>query len=321
MKAYYITDWEKLYEVNDKGHPWKSGEKKRAKPLPFVRWHVYGPAGDNLRYMEAASGISGKYGNDRWPVAFALFGKLLEVASRQNRKYRGYVLGRGNSRISGKMLEMIACFTETQVEQGLEALSDSVCGWIEEREIPGLPENPAVPEIPGCLQEPEPEPEHELKEEKNETEEHNSVLGGEQPATETPGSVDSENNFSGGDSDSGSEKKKEIAKNGEQQPRQVCNPVGVGRVVAKYLGYNPKPLPAKQQSADRTCFKRIGELIVAGKLGPPNDAANLCYEQAQRIRVRDGTRNAIARFLAWFKKELAKHGNEWAAKEEAEVSW
>ena len=87
-KPWYITDWDDHYEVNSNGGPWKPDDTRRRGRLAWVRWHIYGPSGDNMVFAESAE-IAERYGEWAWPVAVALFSKLVEVAGRQKGGGRG----------------------------------------------------------------------------------------------------------------------------------------------------------------------------------------------------------------------------------------
>lgn len=140
-QAYYITDWDKHYEVNSNGGAWSPGEHKRKGALPFVRFHVYGPKGDNSAFGEVAE-IAEKYGEYAWPVAWGLFCKLLEITARQKSDLRGFLLGRGNNPLSEfspkipRTFTKLTGFTEEQIRLGLKVLSDPEIRWIEMRDLP-----------------------------------------------------------------------------------------------------------------------------------------------------------------------------------------
>lgn len=136
QKALYITDWEKHYETNSDCGRWLPKQKKRVKPHEYIRLYVLGPSGDNMAYQEVADAVAEKFGEDAWIVAWGLFIKLLELAGRNNFMYRGYILGKNRSPISPRMLQIMTCFTESQINRGIEILCDSVCGWVHYRDVP-----------------------------------------------------------------------------------------------------------------------------------------------------------------------------------------
>ena len=133
-QAWHIVDWNDLYEQRTGG---RSGKGQS------VPWYIFGPAGDNVRYMESALAIEAEFGPDRWIEAFGLFGKLLEIAARQPKGHRGYILGKGGVEMSMQMLQKVTCFSVGQIERGLAALSHAGCCWIERMDVPAVEVVPA----------------------------------------------------------------------------------------------------------------------------------------------------------------------------------
>ena len=303
MKAWHITDWEKYYEVNSDGGRWQPGQKKRARPPEYIRWYVGGPGGDDRAYHECALAVAEKFGPDAWAVAFALFGKLLEIAATQDTEFRGYVLGKNHSPISAKLLGFITGFTMEQVELGIKILSDPVVGWLEERELPDLSAKSAsLAETPGdspSLQEAKTKTKKKGKEEaKGESEPQGQPPGQEtapagSPAFSLPPSLSP---------------RPPVATDGMDQQPFVPARFAASIHQALRLGRGD----SRQYQADLRDFQKAADHILAGHLGPhTKTAGESCLTRAWEIG-QDGTvQNKAAYWLTWFKARLEENGHGW----------
>lgn len=291
-QAWYITDWCELYEVNKDGRPWKQGETKRAKALDFVRWHVYGPSGNNNAYLDASDFVAEKFGEEAWAVAFAVFGKCLEIAAARAQNTRGYLLGKDNSPISARTLRRLSGFTNNQIELGLRILSDPGVRWLEKRPLRASAKTGRSRR----------NGHNETETEQNETELNETKGKPNKLADSLPPS-------SGSDSGQASDQ----AAPGHWPPTSDNGKLSVPLVaqrIALALNYNRHAKSNRQIEADRTCFQRIAGFVVRGDLGQDKEAvAKACYAKASEIATKEG--NTMARYMAWFKKQLKRFGHTW----------
>lgn len=278
--AWYITDWDDLYEVNsDKGR-WKAGQKKRHRPLDYVRLYVLGPAGDNVVYAEAAETaqeIAPDLGDWAWPCAWGFFVKALEIAARaKNPDHRGYLLGKGDSPSSPRSLRRLTAFTQTQIDHALAILSDPRIGWMELRPWPAVSASSANSASSPPLQEDESETEDEV-EGKDESE--GEGLGeNAEPASPSDFSPP-------GDSFSPS--------------ASLIPPDVFAEAVIRELQIGKGD--AKQLKADRTTFAKIAVRLNAGQLGEIKEAKKRLLTAAENIRQDPTVRNKAAAFTAFVK--------------------
>jgi len=82
---------------------------------------------------------------------------------------------------------------------------------------------------------------------------------------------------------------------------------GIARVLQVQAGYRP-PVDRVQKAADRTTWRKIGQAVMAGFLGPPIDAYPAAKFQAAECMHAD---NRTAQFVAWAKRRMAENGHEW----------
>ena len=304
-EAWYISDWQEHYEVNASGHPWQPGEKKRVGPLRFVRWHPYGPGGDNKRYEEAADAAADNFGHQAWATAFALFAKSVEIAARQTCHLRGYLLGRNHSPISVNRLCRITCFTEAQVTQGLAVLAHPAVGWLCRREIPPVTES-TVPYISQYkATETETEKQTKTKQPKDNSEQPPPAADLVQPSSPEGGK---------GLSDSVSEKKQKELRGDTPSLSEKSGIVGGRDGIAYGIGLHLRlwaDRAMKQGRADATSLRTCADHIMASHTGGPYDGKMAAYAKAKEIAEDRNVTKRMAVFLAWFKKELARHGNTW----------
>lgn len=144
-RAYRITQWE-LYEPDP-----KSGGT--VGPLNYVRWRVHGlypsPTYRRLQALAMADTIA----------AYALFGKLVEMAADQPRSLRDGVIRAKREGLPATVADIAfhwlgldsraAC---EQVERSLGHLMDPAVGWIEaveHQELDAQRKSPASPGISG----------------------------------------------------------------------------------------------------------------------------------------------------------------------------
>ena len=322
MIAWHITDWERLYEVDEKGRPWTPdcGRPKRKSSFRYVRLYVFGPNGDNMAYEETSATVADKYGAEAWAVCFGLFAKLLELASRGERKERGYLLGKGGRPISTLMLVRITGFTQEQVETGLMGLSDPDVDWIEQVEPPlktDLPGNSAeLPETPGNVRESgvrarerarklnltKRKPKPNLTQ-LNETKGAEDDAGS--PAEDARDSLERVPGDSGFVSTETTNAKGPLAK----VPRLDIFTVKFTEAMFKLLGLGRGE--PKQYRADLVCFRRMAADVYAGKLGEIQEATERVFRTAKNIGGDPHYTKKAASLVSEFKRELAEHGHTW----------
>ena len=292
MKAWHITDWEKYYEVNSDGGRWQPGQKKRARPPEYIRWYVGGPGGDDRAYQECALIVAEKFGPDAWAIAFALFGKLLEIAATQDTEFRGYILGKNHSPISTKLLSFITFFTSEQVELGVKILSDNAVGWLEERELPDASAKVAdFAETPGdspSLQEAKAKAKSKGIEEEAKGESEQPSLASSSPVSPSPRSPTGPSGT-------------------DQQPFSSPR-FAAGVHQALRLGKHDQ----RQYQADLRDFQKAAAHILAGSLGShTRTVGESCMTRAWEIGEDNSVQNKAAYWLTWFKARLEEKGHSW----------
>lgn len=296
--AYYIVDWDQHFEVNAHGRHWTPGDKKRAGPLDYVRWPVYGPKHDNQAYADAAEVCAEVFGPERWPIAWGLFAKLVEVAARQaSPPQRGWLLGKNGSRISARRLSRLTCFPEDQITQGLAILAHPDIGWIEEREIPAFAESRDARK--NVLTE-------QNRTEQNISDHNRSDQSSRTSATASPPSDEPDSTDGGGDHPFDSTA-------GSGKPTGKVKPQRIVQILAAKLGWSQKKALAqdpRQAKGDAKCLCIIAEHVTSQRMGPPEEARGLAYDEADRIRAKKLT-CPVRSMVCWVKKQLAEHGHEW----------
>jgi len=334
-KAWHITDWDQHYEVNYDGGRWKPGDKLRAGPAEYVRWYVLGPAGNNIAYLDMVdataelvkAGAFAEFAesaevspNAIWMVSWGLFSKLLEVAGAQCAGFRGFLLGKGRSPSSARRLARISGCSEAIVNLALAVLSHPDIHLIEEREIPpnddgsaNSPNSTGASEKHKRKRKPKPNPKHKRKRNTNSnpnddhvrrtSDEPAEANGEPQPASDSgsqrPASLDS-------DSDSAQQPPPPSAADILAVP---VNPEAAAQSIKLALDYSAQGKTTKQFNADTTCFRRIGDIVASGVLGDPRTILNACKAKAREFAKLKG--NPQARFMHWFKDQLAKVGRDW----------
>ena len=140
MKCLHIVDWDRRYEVNDKGRPWESGEDKRKGPLPYIRMPAHGrKKTDGYEDMLRVARRS------RAAIAMGVWTALMEIAADDQSDRRGYIVVWRKSR---RQLEPATVedlmrwtgFSRRHIEIGLEILTHPDTFWVEYanfRDVPG----------------------------------------------------------------------------------------------------------------------------------------------------------------------------------------
>ena len=139
-----IAEWDARYEVNERNHEWKPGDKKRKAPLHYIRSTCRGrDQGVGYRYLLAVAG-------DLAPAVFGVFHKLLEIAGAEPGDRRdGTIRNQHGQPASVEDLAFIMGFPLEIVARSIEVLCDSRLGWVEM--VPGDHGDPGgIPEIPEC---------------------------------------------------------------------------------------------------------------------------------------------------------------------------
>lgn len=93
MHVYRIVDWDKNYEVNNKGRQITSYipvEERRKGSLKYVRLKVYGLSIDPI--LDEIISRSWQPGSIFHWAVLGIYNKLLEIAADQEREFRGWVL-------------------------------------------------------------------------------------------------------------------------------------------------------------------------------------------------------------------------------------
>ena len=288
----YITDWDDHYEVNKDNGQWRPGQTKRKGPLPYVRSWVFGPAGDNLAYIEAAQTVNEKFGEGTWCIAWGLFCKLIEVAARQKADLRGYLLGRRGSAISPRMIQTITGFANQQIELGLRILTDDAVGWIQERQLPASANSPTVGDGRRSLQEKQEQEQTNTKQEQEQDSAREEPQASE--AVVVSDGPDGVVEISlGRDSDSGS--------NGSGNAR--ADGKAPGRLLMLLKGYLwSSTATQKQQNADWTCLTKIAGAVAGGALGDADLIEARCIDKAKHLHSMNG--NRMAMFCKRFNDQL-----------------
>lgn len=352
-EAWYVTDWDQLYEVDERGHAWQPdcGRPRRSSALRYVRWHVYGPAGDNQAYQEVAMAIRDKFPAGSWAIAWGLYAKLVEIAAARPAELRGFILGRNRAGISPARLEAVTGFTAEQIALGLEVLAGPECGWIHRRAVPAAPAAPSETpsrELPGT-----PGDSRELPDSPGESGALPGEPGDSRPLPDGPGpsravpgnpgrfrtknETETETRLNqnkrkgrlpappdAGPPGGGSERVSGDA-SAEKGSAFSGSDFGTddGRVkkMAMTLALNCRvqPLtdstPKKQRAqiaADLTCLTLIAEHAVAGRLGV-NGLTNVRTKSEELSRSRT-VRNPLAALTTWTKARLREAGHAWSSR-------
>lgn len=274
MKALYITDWDQFYETNSDNGRWKLGQTKRLRALEYVRWYVLGPDGNNISYLEVAAAVKDKYGDEAWILAWGLFAKLAELAGRHKRELRGFILGKGGSPISPRMLQVITGFTPEQITQGTTMLCDECCGWLQWRELP-LPEASPSSATSPPLQEAKAKAEAETKAQAQaETEGQGQGASGAAPS---PVSVSESVRY--------------------QTPERFAHDFGL------VFAETSSPWDVK------TFTKLARDHLILGHLG--ERGFEDCFNQARAFVADPGIHSAKGRFVKWVTVKLQEAGHPW----------
>lgn len=141
---YEITEWDWRYEVNSNASVYEpgSGQKRRARPLDYVRSKVHGRSmGTGMRKLKAAAG-------DRAMEVFGVFHKFLEIAGDASKGNRGRLLNSDSldDPATAADLAFILDIPQEQIDYALTTLLN--IGWVlgvfgESHETPGTPGNSA----------------------------------------------------------------------------------------------------------------------------------------------------------------------------------
>ncbi len=119
-----ITNWEELYETNDKGKAWKAGQAHRVGEFPYVRLRVNGAAHSaGYRDFLAAAG-------DMAPAAFGVFAKLLELAADHKGGERGLITTRHGDPADIEAIAGMMGFPVGAVARGVAILANPLVGWV-----------------------------------------------------------------------------------------------------------------------------------------------------------------------------------------------
>ena len=134
--AYRVCRWFDLYEVNNKNDVAQPGQKLRQSPLPFARWYVHGRSqGAGYRRLAVVCGSSTKL-----MAAYAVFGKLLELAADNEPRLRGWIVNEQGEPATLDDLVFFTGFPAKAIEQSLLALSHPNVGWIQMVDMDASPE-------------------------------------------------------------------------------------------------------------------------------------------------------------------------------------
>ena len=182
-----ITDWERRYEVNQKGSPAKPGESLRQNPLDYYRSKVFGRAhSEGWRLICALA-------KGRALEGFGLFHKLLEIAADEPRGLRGTIRGRNHEPASIEEIAFAIGVPIDRVRFCVGVLLEA--GWIVEIDpASGNSRNSRRPHahLWGLRENPEPSERNETRTKQNETERNETEAsrkireGGSDAALDSP---------------------------------------------------------------------------------------------------------------------------------------
>ena len=285
--AWYICDWDELYEVSSDGRAWKPGDKKRKAALLYTRSPTYGPKHDNVSYEDAAE-ITEEITGDRdaWIGVFGVFEKLREVTGWQIDDFRGFLLGKGASRISARTLERKLCASQELIKRAMEILSDPRIAWIVKRELPSriLAKRAVAVFSEPLITETETEYSTDTNQKEKKTEEGDSCQS-PKDGCEAPPAAPANN----------SEMSVPLPSVSDSEDQQRLT---IGRFVLnveKLLGLSRHD--HKQNASDDTTFRRMGEKIANGDYGDPEQAIAAVYERAREIGQDPGCKKPAAVLL------------------------
>jgi len=141
MEAYRVFEWDRRYEVTDKGGEYKGQGKKRSTGLRYVRManHGYsvGPGRQKLRLI---AGPRAREVSD-------VFNDLLQFAASHSAECRGWILtDQGNPATAEDLCFHLAA-TAADVKFYMETLTDPRLGWLKIEEfMPAAGDSPEIPD-------------------------------------------------------------------------------------------------------------------------------------------------------------------------------
>jgi len=150
MKSYRITEWDSLYEVNDKGNPYHPGQTKRKGPLEYIRKRCDGA---NMTEAFRAMMTLSDSVNISPAAVYGVWTKCLELVGYQPSELRdsGKIRDRRGIPRNSRDISGATGFPLKEVEQALSILTHPSVGWLtvetlteqeeleNSREIPGNP--------------------------------------------------------------------------------------------------------------------------------------------------------------------------------------
>ena len=289
-RAWRITDWEKHYEIDESGRPLKPGRTAKRKGLTFVRHMVFGPEGDNRNYRLAAAVADEKYGPGCWCIAFGVFNKLLEIAAKGPREWRGWILDAKRKPMEIPDLMLETCFSRAQLQQGLAALSDPQVGWLERKAFPPRKKRDRVKAPKPAENGDSPPPSRTVPETETKTDTQTqsetsppSPVAGQAEAPASP---------------------RQPACAGRSPPRTKLRATVQALAMHLRVSLNKR---TPQGRADLKCLVVMARHLLRGDLGDPEAARKGAYAKATDATA-PGIQKPLAWFQAWFKEQLAAHG-------------
>lgn len=120
-----IAHWNDRYEVNHSNRAFKDGDKKRVKPLAYIRSKCSGhKQGGAYRHMLRLAGA-------RAAEVFGVFGKLKEFAGMVSSEYRdGTVYNEDNEPATTEEMAWMSGFSEKSIVFAIKVLTDDKVGWL-----------------------------------------------------------------------------------------------------------------------------------------------------------------------------------------------
>ena len=297
----HITDWRLYYEVNKDGGELRAGQRPRQGPLRYVRWHIGGPQGNHLAFAEAADAVSATFGDDRWPVAWGLFAKLLEFAADHSADLRGYLVSKGGKPLSRRMMARLTMFTEDQIEAGLEALLHPDVGWLEKVPSPTLAagRRPSAKKAEKHVSRAQPNRTEPNPTQHNTTEPNASPTNAEPPTQHPPA-----NNVG---SDVFSLEGRNGSVSGSAMP-DPADPMFSRRFALRAglaIGLSQTRQGAKQYQADCAALLRLAKALQAGELGQPPPLEEV-MSKMQELGSDRSVRKPMAALTQWAKTRAAE---------------
>lgn len=136
MKAYRIVDWERLYEVDIKGHAVKPYEKPlpldklRKAPLQYIRFEN---TGHSLTATERRINEKAWRAGEIFEMAVrGLYKELVILAANQPRSYRGWILDNKQKPLNIKgIAEILGLYEIERVRAALGILTDPDIDLVE----------------------------------------------------------------------------------------------------------------------------------------------------------------------------------------------